>query len=335
MKEYKEKLFLAYIDGTLDSVQMAELEQFLAENPGAREELLDMKEIADCQMPDDMTSYDKERRTSQLINAITGGKSIARLHFVQLFRYLAVAACAAAIGLFGSILLKPASSEELTALEVGPGGTGSLTLPDGTKVTVKSCSAFQYDASTFHGKRERTVRLDGEAFFEVAPKDGVPFIVETERENVRVLGTSFNLQAYGADDASTLVLLDGKVSLDLLDEAGSRVHSLEIHPGERCVYEKQTGEVNVEKVSRGEASQDWKSGTYYFRGETLPRIVSRLEQYYGVSIELDPGLKTLGGYSGALSLADGLEQVLSLLDYDNAFTVVRREKGYYLLRGKE
>ncbi len=91
----------------------------------------------------------------------------------------------------------------------------------------------------------------------------------------------------------------------------------------------------MEKISRGEAAQDWNSGICYFRGESLDRIASRLEQYFKVTIEVDPGLGKEGGYSGAVSLGEGVERILNLLNYDNSFKLVMPEDGYYLLKATE
>ena len=334
MSNNKEALFLGYIDGTLDQEQLRELERLMTEDPQAKHELLEMKEIADCMMQEEMTPYEKDRRAAALMNLVTGGRSIAGIRMREILRYATVAAAAAAFTVFALILFKPAAAPVQTAIDIRPGGSGVIVLPDGSKVTLKSASSLYYDAASFDRKKDRMVRRDGEAFFNVARVEGREFIVQTDRENIHVTGTSFNIQAFSEDQSNTLTLLDGKVSLELLGNSGERLHRVELHPGERCVFEKGTGEVAVEKISRGEAAQDWNSGAYYFRGESLRNIVSHLERYYNASIETGPGLEKEGGYTGAFSLGDGLDRILSLLNYDNAFVVEKREDGSYLLRAK-
>lgn len=334
MDNNKEALFIGYIDGTLDQEQLRELERLMTGDPQAKHELLEMKEIADCMMQEEMTPYEKDRRAAALMNLVTGGRSIAGIRMREILRYAAVAAAAAAFTVFALILFKPAAPPVQTAIDIRPGGSGAIVLPDGSKVTLKSASSLYYDAASFDGKKDRIVRLDGEAFFNVARAEGREFIVQTDREIIHVTGTSFNMQAFSEDESNTLTLLDGKVSLELLGNSGVRLHRVELHPGERCVFEKGTGEVAVEKISRGEAAQDWNSGAYYFRGESLHNIVSHLERYYNASIETGPGLEKEGGYTGAFSLGDGLDRILSLLNYDNAFVVEKREDGSYLLRAK-
>ena len=85
------------------------------------------------------------------------------------------------------------ASERILKLEVPAGRHFQMTLSDGTKVWLNASSTLEYPAS-FEGKKERRVRLTGEAFFEVSRNEKCPFYVETgNQESVQVLGTSFNL----------------------------------------------------------------------------------------------------------------------------------------------
>lgn len=334
-EEKKQALFLGYIERTLDGKDAEELRTWLEADSDAREELFGMKEVADAALKtEEMSPYEKDCRAAGLIRAVTGGRSLSRIRAWEIFRYAAIAVIAAGLGVAGTFLLRKPAGEEMTAVEALPGATASVALPDGTAVTLKSASVLRYAPASFEG-RQRSVILDGEAFFHVTADPAHPFIVRTPHQTVRVLGTTFNVQAFKADSVATLVLLDGKVSLDLLNEDGGRVHSLEIHPGEKCIYDRTTGRMNIQKLSRGETAQDWGSGVWYFRGESLGRIASMLERYYKVTIEVDPGLGKVGGYSGAVSLGEGAERILSLLNYDHSFTIVKLDDGYYLLKATE
>jgi ferric-dicitrate binding protein FerR (iron transport regulator) len=334
-EERKQSLFLEYIDGTLDAEGMEELHALTEEDPSAKEELFSLKELADAAMKgDEMSPFEKDRRAADLIRTVTGGRTLAGMRAREIFRYAAVAVVAAFLGISGAVILRRPGNDSMTVVETLPGAATSVTLPDGTSVTLKSASVLQYAPSAFD-RRERTVMLDGEAFFKVVADPEHPFIVRTPHQAVKVLGTTFNVQDFKEDSLSTIILMEGKVSLDLLDTEGASVRSLEIHPGEKCIYDKTTGRMKVEKISRGEAAQDWNSSICYFRGESLDRIASRLEQYFKVTIEVDPGLGKEGGYSGAVSLGEGVERILNLLNYDNSFKLVMPEDGYYLLKATE
>ena len=327
----KETLFIAYIDGTLDREQAGQLERLLADDPAARRELLDMKDIADSAREPRMTPWETERRFADLMHAITGReRGLLRLRIGRLARYAAVAAVAALAGVLGTVLLRPKPVEKMMQVAAAPGNMTEVTLPDGTRVALKSASTLCYDIASF-GTAERRVHLDGEAYFDVTRSPEKPFVVETLMETVRVHGTTFNLQAYRGDSMNTLVLLEGRVSVDLLNEAGERIHSLAIHPGEKCTFHRESGEMNVEKIAKNEAGQAWDDNIFYFRDQSLREIAARLEQYFQVRIDIAPALEGLGGYSGAFSLGQGFDEILRMLDYDGSFTVTQPEKGYYLL----
>jgi ferric-dicitrate binding protein FerR (iron transport regulator) len=90
------------------------------------------------------------------------------------------------------------------------GGTYQITLPDGTKVWLNAASSLKFPAS-FGSLKTRSVELTGEGYFEVAKDKAHPFIVVTEKQEVEVLGTHFNINSY-ADEASTkTTLLEGSV----------------------------------------------------------------------------------------------------------------------------
>ena len=83
-------------------------------------------------------------------------------------------------------------------METGKGERATLVLPDGTKVSLNSESSFTYPAS--FGKTDRNVHLQGEAYFEVAHDEELPFIVQAKQTYVKVLGTTFNIHTLPDDD---------------------------------------------------------------------------------------------------------------------------------------
>lgn len=97
---------------------------------------------------------------------------------------------------------------------------------------MKASSSLRYPASFGSGARE--VWLDGEAYFDVEHDAEHPFIVHSRRQSVRVLGTTFNVQAYSNEEVNTVTLLSGSVGLDLLDNEGRLLRTLRLHPNEQC-----------------------------------------------------------------------------------------------------
>ena len=112
-------------------------------------------------------------------------------------------------------------------LEIPRGGEYALQLADGSRVWLNAETRLRYPVA-FAGT-ERRVELTGEAYFEVSKDATRPFIVRANGVDVRVLGTSFNVAAYGAEVVTTLV--EGRVAV----EAGSERVTLE--PDRQAVWD--------------------------------------------------------------------------------------------------
>ena len=330
--EERSTLVIRYIDGTLDGAQSERLEALMAADEDFRREVLEMKDIAHSLADLKLSSWEKERRFSDLMRGI--GTPYSKKYFHHRLRNILGAAAlfvlAFAIGLISGFLFRPSSSSRPVSFQVLPGNMSTVLLPDGSSITLKSASTLQYDASAF-GQKERWLKLDGEAFFDVAKNKHIPFVVESSAQVTRVYGTRFNLQSYRNDEQNTLVLIDGSVEVELMDNAGKKLHALKMKPGERCVYDRTSGETTIVSVDKGELEQPWDGNVFFFREKSLAQIVSRLEYYYKARISLDPEIESLSDYSGAVSLGPDVESVLQSLNYDNYFAIVKVDKDRYLL----
>ena len=158
-------------------------------------------------------------------------------------------------------------------LYVPRGGEYRLVLADGTKVWLNAESSLRYP-EVFGDKRE--VVLTGEAYFEVAKDSLHPFIVNTEKQSVEVLGTHFNISAYPEDIVYT-TLAEGRVKVN----SGSVFVVLD--PNEQAVI--ITGQENIE-VRKVDASlfTSWIKGKYEFKNTELESIAAQLSRWYNVDI---------------------------------------------------
>ena len=157
-------------------------------------------------------------------------------------------------------------------LSVPTGGECQLVLEDGTKLWINSNTQVKYPVSFPDNKRE--IIVSGEIYLEVV-KDGRPFLVNTGAGQVRVLGTSFGVQAYGEEVLTTLV--SGRVRFT--NKAG---HKTELKAGEQAVA-TANGEVTKREV-RVEEYVGWKDGFFVFRQRSLGEIATQLEKWYDVQI---------------------------------------------------
>lgn len=156
-------------------------------------------------------------------------------------------------------------------LEIPRGGEYALQLADGSRVWLNAETRLRYPV-TFAGT-ERRVELTGEAYFEVSKDATRPFIVRANGVDVRVLGTSFNVAAYGAEVVTTLV--EGRVAV----EAGSERVTLE--PDRQAVWDGKQMEVRQVDASNYGL---WRKGIFYFEDRRLEEILDALARWYGVEV---------------------------------------------------
>ena len=180
-----------------------------------------------------------------------------------------------------------------------PAGKKSVvTLADGTKIYLNAESEISY-ASQFSDSL-RLVSLKGEAFFEVQ-KESRPFVVEIDQTRVRVLGTSFNVNQQ-SNGALTVALVTGKVSIN--DQRGNQMH---LEPSEMMVKEKDG---NIHKTSFDPLEiTGWKDRVLVFKKSSLPEVKRKVENWFGVKVELIGKIDRDWSYSGIYK-DETLENVL-------------------------
>lgn len=164
---------------------------------------------------------------------------------------------------------------EYHTIRVPRGGEYNLLLSDNTKVYLNAGSSLRYPVR-FSGDR-REVILEGEGYFEVTRDTAKPFVVKTGSVNVQVLGTAFNVNAYPEEENVETTLVEGKVRVDGKNE--QRI----LEPGTQLVYDKRRENMVVLKVDTEEYIS-WKDGYYYFKRETLGRIMDRLSRWYNLNV---------------------------------------------------
>lgn len=231
-------------------------------------------------------------------------------------RVAAVLILAMALGFLFNYLLGAnqliSGSSEIVYQEVKAsyGTRTKLLLADSTTVWLNSGSTLRFPFN-FDNAGERVVELDGEGYFEVTKNESKPFIVNTSNLDVKVYGTSFNVSAYAEYDTMELALVEGKVSLVQGDNK-DRKELMVLKPNDvvECnVVEKKLSRSSEAKISKYTA---WKDGKIIFYGDHIEKVVSRLEKWYNVDIEI--GDRELQDYRFTATFNDeSLEQVLKLL----------------------
>lgn len=183
--------------------------------------------------------------------------------------------------------------------------TYHLILADGTRVWLSSASAIQYPTA-FNGN-ERKVILKGEAYFEVEHNRDKPFIVMTEKSQITVLGTRFNVKSYPEDQMDRTALLGG--SLRVASRMGER--STLLRPGYEAVVvdgeEMAVGKTDANKVLA------WKNGLFVFDNESLESLLLELAKWYGIRVDFqDDEVKTYH-FTGRLQRYQDIRFLLDII----------------------
>ena len=178
---------------------------------------------------------------------------------------------------------------------------------DGSEVWLNAGSRLEYPA-TFENASERRVRIEGEAFFEIKRDTCRPFCVELgDGECIRVLGTSFNVNAYAGAGRHVTTLVTGRIGYAA--EAGAE--EVVLKPNQQVSRDLAAGTVAVNAVDASVYGA-WKEGWLWFENESLPALAERLGRIYGIRVEV---AARLGEYtfSGKIRQDRGVEYILNLL----------------------
>ena len=161
-------------------------------------------------------------------------------------------------------------------LEVPRGGEYKVRLADGTLVYLNSATRMKYPVK--FDEKERKVYLSGEAYFEVAKDPERPFFVEMEGVEVRVYGTSFNVNTHQKGNIQT-VLVKGSIGVKVLSSGMESV----IRPGQMAEFKQGNTKVDVKDVNVA-VYTDWKDGIFRFENQRLEDILAVLSNWYDMNV---------------------------------------------------
>jgi len=192
-----------------------------------------------------------------------------------------------------------------------------IILPDGSRITLNRGSVLR--AFKKEGERIRQIRLEGEAFFEVARDTLHPFVIEAGGTVVEVLGTSFNVNAYRENDRVEVTVSSGIVAFSSKNESGTQVV---LKAGNSGIYEQTERSFKLVQEADPNAIA-WKTRKLVFNNSPLSDVLSRINQVYATNIRIDtPGL---GSCPLTVSFdQQSLESVLTVLESTLNLTISRK-----------
>lgn len=255
-------------------------------------------------------------------NPLKVKKRIFSFNMSMLKKELVKVAVVVIITLGGSLLyFQTLSEKEPTAMQtlsVPAGQRINITLADGTNVWLNARTTLTYPAN--FNKKNRQVQLSGEAYFDVARDEKKPFIVKTDKYDVEVLGTQFNINAYSGTGEFETALMSGSVKLT--STIGSKQTCM-LKPDDRAFLKE--GELRVEAINDYSLYR-WKEGLICFKNTTFTSMMKDFEKYYGLSIHVENKEVLKYFYTGKFRQMDGIDYALKVLQKDIKFVYQRDEE---------
>ena len=310
MQESKEnrQLFAEYQKLWLSCRAIAGYETEKVQQDG---KLVDLK-IQNSELQLNLQKVNKRFRT--LVTAA----SVALLLGLSTFMYLSTQ---------DATLLRPERYFAGGEMEVPYGSKSLITLPDGTKVWVNAGSKISYTAD--FGLTERNVYFTGEAYFDVALMEEVPFFVNTDLVKIKVYGTAFNVKAYKDDDLVEATLDRGAISIIRNDAPDKEINvtpkqkisirrdnqPLPASPTPTATAKIATVPVKsleVQDLKNTEVITAWKDNRLVFDQEPLWSLAKQLERRYNVQIRISNDKIKHIRYTGAIKEMP-IDQVLEAI----------------------
>lgn len=195
-------------------------------------------------------------------------------------------------------------SNGINTLSTAKGEIYFLRLPDGSSVWLNAGTTLKFPAS-FSKLKTREVELDGEAFFEIIKDKTHPFIVKSAGQEVRVLGTHFNVNNYNDEHCTKTTLIEG--SIQLKSGKGSPI----LKPGQQSLL--TTKELIVQNVNT-EVVTSWKDGRFHFKDTELQDVLRQLSRWYNIDIAYKDGVPDIR-FTGFIDRNYTLSEALEILKY--------------------
>ncbi|WP_297905759.1 FecR family protein [uncultured Parabacteroides sp.] len=301
-----EQLLQRYIRGEVSEEERLKVASWLDESPENMREFLALRKLYDISL----WQTDMDKRLS------------VKSHFSQYKRIVVEVVKIAAIlliGFWGSkqlLTLRSGKSQKHT-IHVPAGQRVETTLADGTHVWLNSRSTLKFPEQ--FSTNSRNVELDGEAYFSVQHNEKSPFIVQTPKYAIQVLGTEFNVKAYHDSPLFETALIKGSVEISSPELS----QNVRLKPDEIAIA--NNGRLETSHIQNYNYFK-WKEGLFCFENESIQSLIDKLQLYYDVRIDVQCPALLQYRYSGKFRIKDGIDHVLKVLQLKHKFTYTKNEE---------
>jgi transmembrane sensor len=196
------------------------------------------------------------------------------------------------------------------------GTVTNLLLPDGSKVFLNAGSSLTYP-SHFSGK-SRNVTLTGEGYFTIAKNKEMPMIVSVGDLDLKVYGTTFDLNSYPSDNFCKVSLIEGSISLSSKQGRLDGKDEFFIKPGQTVTYSNESKKLNIQNDDIYSLTA-WKDGLLVFRNTTFESVIKQLSRKFNVDIVLkDTSLASIP--MDATFREENINEILRLISLGTSFS---------------
>lgn len=317
---YDKELLLAYFDGKCPSEQENDIRLYLKTPSGqqAASELMDKNIASVLNGETDAGPMPPAGLREKILREI--GLRIRRRQRIRtLSRIAAVALPLVFLNLLLLGRLYDWGGEQIAyqKIYVPAGEQLRMLMADGTSVMLNSETTLEYPAR--FDRRNRHVRLQGEAYFEVAKDPARPFRVEAGGMTVRVLGTKFNLNT-SAPESTQLYLQEGRVSIE--EHLSGKRRCYDIAPGQLFEMDRVSGRCTLLPNADTAAVVGWMHKRFYFKNTPLKDLLEFLEHNYGVECRVTDS--RLYKYTYTINFNnESVDQILSAMERITPMRIVR------------
>ncbi|GAB2785854.1 DUF4974 domain-containing protein [Rhabdobacter roseus] len=289
---YMRVLLARYLSNKSTEVEIKELFDYLSTSQGQRmlEEATDYEAQRMQEVDFPLPAETSRRILYQLLGSVektTPPKSVSLLPLRHRKRAWQMAAVWVGILLMVGLGYYQVSRTDQHVITTEAGQRRTVLLPDGSRVILNSSSTLTYP-SRWASHKDRRVKLEGEAFFDIAHHEERPFYVHTSRLEIKVLGTAFNVKSDKKSQTHETTLVRGKVVVRDL-EAPDQPETV-LKPNERAIYNQEAVKIKT-PVAPSDQNYYWQKAHLIFEDEPIQVIADELEKWYNVSIVIEEASK--------------------------------------------
>ena len=316
-----ETIVLHYLQGNISEDEMRRLVVWLGESNKNKQLLFELKNIYELRKGG---NYPDKKDIAQSLKRLKAKMKVPPVskkqrYLTWFYRYAAAVAILIVMTLSVKMLFREDMSLSYIELSTESGEImNQISLPDGSEVNIYASTKLKYPDRFDDNIRE--VFLDGEAFFDVTHNENAPFVVHTDKQKITVLGTTFNVMDYSADDFAVTTLVSGSVKMQTVSKTGTTVNEYILENNQQTFLDKTTSEVTLHYNVKIDPTNTQVNKVYQFRERPLLEITQRLEKFYGVKIQIaDESLKNVE-YSGTFQTDQDIDEVMKFLNFGKEFS---------------